>query len=458
MITATAGGHTGFLHLNVDCPRLLSHIKVSPGPTVNLAPGQSMQLTAQLVDTVGRSANCSSVAWSVDNPAVASVDPTGVVTAEGAGYALVQGYAAASYAPTDVVGVSVTGAPPPAARFVRISGECGLDAAGAVTCWKSADRPAMVPAPARFVEIADGTHTCAIDDAGAAWCWGDNKYGQIGGEPVVSGRTFTSPTRVLGGHVFVQISVGAYHTCAVDDAGAAWCWGADESGQSGQGEPHGANHAAPSRVVGGIRFDSIAAGLEATCGLAAGGQAYCWGRGSYGILGNVTTPQIAAGPTPVLQAGHPYVALSLTNSHVCAVDTDGDAWCWGQNGYGQVGEGVGVSAMQAIPVRVSPAAHFATVSAGTYESCALDEGGAAWCWGENDEGALGDGTHESSSIPVLVAGGHHFTALASGSECALTDGDEAYCWGRNVLTTLPSGAAVRAGSSSVPIPVPPRSD
>src|SRR5262249_35219591 len=139
-------------------------------------------------------------------------------------------------------------------------------------------------------------------------------------------------------------------------------------------------------------------------------------------------------------------------------DTDGDVWCWGQNGYGQVGEGVGVSALQAIPVRVSPAAHFATVSAGTYESCALDAGGSAWCWGENDEGYLGDGTHESSSIPVLVAGGHRFTALAQGSECAIADGDEAFCWGRNVLTTMPGGAVVRAGSSSVPIPVPDRSD
>src|SRR5262249_50630679 len=162
-------------------------------------------------------------------------------------------------------------------------------------------------------------------------------------------------------------------------------------GQSGHGEPHGANRAEPTRVAGDIRFASISAGLESTCGVAVGGQAYCWGNGSYGILGNITTPEVASRPTPVLQAGHPYVALSLTTSHVCAVDSDVDVWCWGQNGYGQVGEGVGVAALQAIPVRVSPAAHFATVSAGTYESCALDEGGSAWCWGENDEGALGDG-------------------------------------------------------------------
>jgi len=458
-IVASAAGRDGKRAFTVGCPRLLSHIHVTPGPTVNLAPGQSLQLRAELVDTVGQSANCSSVAWSVDNPAVASVDASGVVTAVGAGYAMVQGYAAASYAPTDVVGVNVAGTPPPGAHFVRLSGECGLDAAGAVSCWKGdASLPAIVPAAARFVELADGTHTCAIDDAGAAWCWGDNKYGQIGIEPIISGKTFATPTRVLGDHVFVQIAVGAYHTCAIDDAGAAWCWGADATGQAGRGEPHGANLAAPARVAGDIRFASISAGLESTCGLAVGGQAYCWGRGSYGILGNITTPEVASRPTAVLQAGHAYTALSLTNSHVCAVDTDGDVWCWGQNGYGQVGEGVGVSALQAIPVRVSPAAHFATVSAGTYETCALDEGGSAWCWGENDEGALGDGTHESSSIPVLVAGGHHFTALAQGSECAIADGDEAFCWGRNVLTTMPGGAAIRAGSSSVPIPVPNRSD
>ncbi len=141
--------------------------------------------------------------------------------------------------------------------------------------------------------------------------------------------------------------------------------------------------------------------------------------------------------------------VTAGDSHSCALDGTGAAWCWGNNEHGQLGNDTG-EAGTPIPVRVSEDLTFTAISAGTRHTCALDQDGGAWCWGVNQDGELGnDSEGTDSSIPVEVAGDHVFTSISAGSQhtCAIDDDRRAWCWGSNSF-----GRLGREGASS-PVPV-----
>ncbi len=136
--------------------------------------------------------------------------------------------------------------------------------------------------------------------------------------------------------------------------------------------------------------------------------------------------------------------------HTCGLLTDGAAYCWGDNSSGQLGDGTRVS--RSLPAGVAGGLAFATLSASSDHSCGLTTGGAAYCWGDNGEGQLGDGTTASSAVPVAVAGALTFSAVVAGDyyTCGLTAGGAAYCWGTNWTGQLGDGSTT---SRSVPVAV-----
>jgi len=129
---------------------------------------------------------------------------------------------------------------------------------------------------------------------------------------------------------------------------------------------------------------------------------------------------------------------------VCGIDNHGAAYCWGYNFRGEVGDGG--TADQAVPVPVATNLVFASIYAGRYHTCALTPNGDAYCWGENDTGQLGDSTNTPSSYPIAVRGGKTFTMLGLGVQhtCGIQSGvtQKLFCWGGNRFGQLGDGTQI----------------
>src|SRR5437016_6866709 len=127
-----------------------------------------------------------------------------------------------------------------------------------------------------------------------------------------------------------------------------------------------------------------------------------------------------------------FAAVSVGGIHTCGVAAGSVAYCWGWNTRGQLGDGTS-GTERWVPVRVIGDARFAAVSAGDRYTCGLTAAGAAYCWGLNGWGQLGDGTTTDRSSPVPVAGGLSFKLVSTGfrQTCAIAAGGAAYCWGLN---------------------------
>jgi len=337
---------------------------------------------------------------------------------------------------------------------------CGVTSAGAAYCWGSNvhgqlgdsstandSSPVLVKGGLHFAAVsAGGSHTCGVTTAGAAYCWGYNYNGQLGTGDTIQHST---PVAVSGGHVFASVSATAFHTCGVTTGGAAYCWGDNNLGQLGDSTT--TSRLSPALVARGLTFAAVsAAGNEFSCGLTSGHAAYCWGNNFYGQLGDST---MASDSSPVqVIGGLSFASLSGggDGGHVCAVTALGAAYCWGDNGSGQLG--VGDSTNRLHPVLVTGGLTFGAVSAGNSNdfTCAVTIGGLAYCWGYNGSGELGIGSTAKSVNPAAVSGGLSFTAVSAGGEhaCALTAAGVAYCWGDNSAGQLGNGST--AGS---PVPV-----
>lgn len=286
---------------------------------------------------------------------------------------------------------------------------------------EDASTPITVTGDLTFAAVDLGfDHTCGVPSTGTARCWGENGNGQIGDGTTLRRR---EPTAVVDGLGFEQVSAGTGHSCGVKSAGQAYCWGDNDSGQLGDGSTD-SNSQTPVAVAGDVLFTTVSAGRDYTCGIADDGSAYCWGL----LVGTTESSQ-----TPVAVAGDlTFSQLSAGRSHACGITSDGDTYCWGNNSAGQLGDGSNDAS--ATPVAVSGALTFTALSAGRSHTCAVAAGGALYCWGDNGEGQLGvSEAGGSSNVPITVAGDVTFAAVSAGNghTCGLDADGLAYCWGNN---------------------------
>lgn len=233
--------------------------------------------------------------------------------------------------------------------------------------------------------------------AGKAYCWGSNHMGQLGDGTTTQRLT---PVAMSGGYTMSSLAAGLYHACGVQAAtGKAYCWGGNYFGQLGDGTT--VNRIAPVAVNGSYTFSSLNVGSSFnTCGLeAASGKAYCWGLGAYGQLGDGSAADSAL---PVAVSGaYAFSSLTMGQEHACGVQVlTGAAFCWGSNDYGQLGDGNTNQSL--VPVAVSGGYSFSSLTAGRYHCCGVQVAtGAAFCWGQMTMGSLVMGPRPRASLPSL---------------------------------------------------------
>jgi alpha-tubulin suppressor-like RCC1 family protein len=247
--------------------------------------------------------------------------------------------------------------------------------------------------------VAGGRHTCALLMAGNVRCWGSNDVGQLGDNTRVHPRL--NPVDVVGlGHSVRAIVPGIWHTCAVLNNGSARCWGQNDRGQVGDGTR--VTRRRPYFSVHGLDRDvrMVAAGSSHTCALLMNGTVVCWGANDRGQLGDGTTTDRLT-PVPVRGLGG-VSAIAAGDAHTCALLQRGVVRCWGANGDGQLGDRTTTDRQR--PVAVDRLASVGAIStgAGVNHTCALLVRGELRCWGDNDYGQLGDGTITDRRSPVLV--------------------------------------------------------
>lgn len=295
---------------------------------------------------------------------------------------------------------------------------------------------------------AGGRHSCMIDVAGRALCWGNNERGQLGDG---SFEPHTDPVPVAGDFTMASLSAGAWHTCGVTRDGELLCWGSNEAGQLGDGTT--TPRSAPVRVSGGAMYRFVRAGASHSCGLTRGGSVLCWGSNAVGQLGDGSR---ATRTTPsAVSLGLSAGALTVGRAHTCALTIDGVAWCWGQNDAGQLGDGTRTA--RATPAPVSSDQRFISIAAGNQHTCAVATTGTVYCWGSNNFGQLGIGSTTDALTPQSIDLAQSFATVTAGQlhTCARTRDGRAYCWGRNSYGQLGDGStadrvrpvAVRGGTT-----------
>jgi len=337
---------------------------------------------------------------------------------------------------------------------------CGLTAAGVAYCWgyngfgqlgdgTTTDRstPVLVAAPAgvSFAAVSAGLrHTCGLTAAGVAYCWGYNGFGQLGDGTTTDRST---SVRVAGGVSFATVSAGEGHTCGVTAAGAAYCWGDNFFGELGDGTTTSRSSPVLVAAPAGVSFATVSAGSGHTCGVTAAGAAYCWGWNASGQLGDGPTTSRSSPVLVAAPAGVSFAAVRADYSYTCGLTAAGAAYCWGDNTSGQLGDGTTTSRSGPVLVAAPAGVSFAAVSGGAevFHTCGVTAAGAAYCWGDNFFGQLGDGTTTNRSSPVLVVGGVSFAAVSAGwrHTCGVTAAGAAYCWGDNTSGQLGDGTTTQ---------------
>ncbi len=460
----------------IDVVPVVRSVNVA-APSPQVLAGDTLQLQATSFNYAGQPV-ARNYRWTSSNPAVATVDNNGRAIFVGTGSATFTATTAFRSST-----VSVTALP---RELTAVSAgfdfTCGTARLGRIYCWgrgtqgqlasagdslcftDNIPRPEPTPsacaiAPKQSVArtlnavtiAATDSSACAISADSRLYCWGHDTFGEIGNGSNGGGATPSLAT--VSAERFSAITGGGNHACALNLAGAAFCWGKDSTGQLG--DRRRVNSTTPIPVVGpdgllatALRFSEIEAGDYHTCGIErTSGRAYCWGDGGFGAVGHGRADTVDV-PTPV-SGDLVFQHISAGRHHTCGVTRSGDMYCWGANSSGQLG----VSGLVQSLTPVFVGSGYTNVSVAIGYSCGLRAGGSVHCWGSNAFGQLGRGEGNptgNSSSPAAVALNRSILSISAGSRhiCAVDSEFQTWCWGGNLMGAL--GNANQAAMRAVP--------
>jgi hypothetical protein len=427
---------------------------------LTLTAGSTDTLVAVITDRSGNAIQGARPTFVSSNPNIVSVDSSGILNADSSGTTTV-------LATFDMLSASVevtvtqslaTLLVEPIDTTLRVFGSTrlrlrGLDATG---------RELTVPAGTPTYATSDSA-VLVVNDSGdvTAAGWGTAEImvtlDGVSGSVTVSGAP---GERATNGVQLATISIGAGHFCGLDAAGAAYCWGSSDRGETGY------TSATPlpiQPVPTALRFVDLGAGQQMTCGRTTDQEVWCWGINVSGELGQGPGSLVTSSEVPLLvTGGHQWIAVGvgkhrgvcafgqlgrepwlhsdppvapITGSFAatavevdiftaCAVSTDESPICWG------LGTG--------LPAVIPGAPAMIQVSSGQLISCGLSAQSEAYCWGFATSQVLGrdlggDGT-ASVQPPGPVIGGLQFTKLSVGSlrTCGITTSGQIHCWGDGI--------------------------
>ena len=264
--------------------------------------------------------------------------------------------------------------------------------------------PAPVAAPAgiSFTHVAAGAfHSVALGSDGNAYAWGQNSASQLGDDTLEDRWT---PVQVAApaGVAFTQVSVGNFHAVALGSDGKTYAWGSNFFGRLGDGTHVDRWTPVQVAVPAGVTFTQVSAGTIRSLALGSDGNTYAWGANFAGALGDGTDTHRETPVQVLAPAGIIFTQVSAGTSHSVALGSDGHTYAWGNNSAGQLGDGSSEDKWTPVQVAAPAGVAFTQVSTGTDHTVALGADGNAYVWGANSSGQLGDGTHMSRATPTLV--------------------------------------------------------
>lgn len=292
--------------------------------------------------------------------------------------------------------------------------------------------------------IAPGLqHTAAVRVDGTLWTWGTNSSGQLGNGTKVASLL---PVQISTDTTWVSVHSGAFFSLARRRDGSLWAWGTNSQGQLGDGTVQ--DRLTPTRIGGSASWMKIATGWNSILAIRTDGTLWGWGSNFYGNLGfglyvndNIKTP------TQVGTASN-WIDISADVSHSVGVRADGSLWSWGNNLFGQLGNGTTSQQYVTVPQRVGTGNNWATAAAGERYTLAIQQDGTMWGFGDNTLGQLGDGTDFSRLTPTQIGSIKTWTSVSAGSTHAVatrTDGS-VWAWGPNSVGQVGSTAIIALAS------------
>jgi len=281
------------------------------------------------------------------------------------------------------------------------------------------------------------THTTAIKNDGTLWAWGQNYYDQLGdGTTTDSSIPVQESTKT---NDWKAVSAGACHTTAIKNDGTLWAWGGNIYGRlvssttTGNGIPVQENTKAND-------WKAIYAGGNHTAATKDDGTLWAWGQNVSGQLGYATTTD-SSSPVQENTKANDWKTIYAGVTHTAAIKNDGTLWAWGQNNFGQLGDGT--TTQRSIPVQENTRANnWKAVCAGYWHTAAIKEDGTLWAWGQNNFGQLGDGTTTQRSIPVQEntrANNWKVVCVGYWHTVAIKDDGTLWTWGYNNFGQLGNG-------------------